>query len=378
MRSLTLACLAGLAASIQVVDLSHETNGGNGTNATNSTEAYDEWVSPCAEFVPSCGPDPCMDIEHPCQDIQDDDEWMACDEENANWTGYDDCLDSEEGKAWDKCWEDAMPDLDACWDDQYGDEEDAGEYEDGPCDHLLEDYDAYMQCLEGGDDTNPPADDATTPPVDNPSTDGSGEVDRAARAEALIDQINLDDLNEADFSESVWRFLTSFSGTNPRTGEAKPFDKANITWITDEEWAALEVVAQYYDDAAQATDSLAQTTDDVTIVADDTLPPVDPPIDEAQDLADRTARAEALVDQINLNDFDSTKFSPSDWRFLTIFSGTNPRTGEAKAFDKSNIAWLNEDEWKVLEEVAEHYDTVIPETSAYAQTTEDLIDADNR
>lgn len=63
---------------------------------------------------------------------------------------------------------------------------------------------------------------------------------------------------------------------------------------------------------------------------------------------------------ISLDDFIEDEFTEREWRFLTIFSGKNPRTGEAKPFDLSNIPWMNASEWDVLQTVKEFYDSLTP------------------
>ena len=60
-------------------------------------------------------------------------------------------------------------------------------------------------------------------------------------AEDLVDDIDLEDFSEDDFTDREWRFLTIFAGRGGRNGD-KPFDTDNIPWMTNDEWALLDQV----------------------------------------------------------------------------------------------------------------------------------------
>lgn len=60
MKSFTLAALVGLAVSLRIVDPSNEPAG----------PTDDGWENPCAHLEPDC-PDPCGDIAHPCDSIEE-------------------------------------------------------------------------------------------------------------------------------------------------------------------------------------------------------------------------------------------------------------------------------------------------------------------
>ena len=228
--------------------------------------------------------------------------------ENSEWDGWNECYDSEVGKAFFKCFEDNKP-FNDCIKAQ-------GQENLAPADDQLSQEGDSVTVVEDG----------TLPPINN-----KPEEDRNAVAERLVDRIDLEDFNKDEFDEREWRFLTIFAGRGGKNGD-KPFDKSLIAWMTEDEWKVIEDVKDFYDSAdgtlAQVTE-LPSTNHDVAI-------------------------AEALVDQINLDDFDATKFTEREWRFLTIFAGRGGPNGD-RPFDVSNIPWMTQAEWELLDQVYQKY-----------------------
>jgi hypothetical protein len=99
MNALTLACLLGTVSSMKMmVDLSDEGSGGNGT-AHNTTE--EAWTDPCPS---GCGPDPCMDLVSPCDELAP--EWNENDPDaEQDWTAYENCWETnEDADPWTACY----------------------------------------------------------------------------------------------------------------------------------------------------------------------------------------------------------------------------------------------------------------------------------